>query len=129
MFTKKPYSGKNQYKTDVFLDDRLGTGLSVDRLGVRNADDEIVKALSPKGHSLAERMKKPFIGWAQFVVADLNKAKLKIHKTDAVGEENPFHAEVCRAHCQDQDDLYRTAFILAVISSNYDLLPPLQNDE
>lgn len=55
-------------------------------------------------------MNKEFHGWAQIKVADL--LEIKVQKTDAVGENNPFHAEIVRGNHSDIGLLRSLAFRL-----------------
>jgi hypothetical protein len=104
------------YKIDVFLDDRLGTGLSIDRLGVRTARPEVLTLLAPLCDQMADKRSTSFVGWAQFRVDDV---RCGIAATDPVSEDNPYHAEIDRSHYQNVAALRSLAFELCVHASKH----------
>lgn len=120
-FTSKLKNSGGQYKVDVFLDDRSDSGLSVDRLGVRKADPEVIAKLADLGHALGRKRGRPFTGWAQLRVSDIpGPSKLKVVQTEAEGEDNEYHAEI--AHVDTGVVSYTEAFMLAVVAANLDFL-------
>lgn len=120
-FTRKLYvADSHEYKADVFLDLQIGTGLSVDRLGVRIADEGVVEYLAPFGRTMAAKGGQTFYGWAQIKVSEVKDA---IAATEAIGEENPYHAEFDRSACQNIETLRYFAFMLASIASRNKFLP------
>lgn len=122
-FTTKLRQPNGHYKADVFLDDRIGTGLSMDRLGIRPADAEkVTKELMPLCEAMATKRERPFTGWAQLRVSDV--PKLVVEATEADGEVNPYHAEVNRDNCTDQNHLYMVAFMLATMASMHEFVEP-----
>ena len=105
------------YKIDVFLDKKIGTGLSVDRLGVRKACQEVLDFLTPLCDASAKNRSSKFVGWAQISVEDVQK--IGIHVKEAVGENNPFHAEICRSDYPNINALRSLAFHLCVCASKH----------
>lgn len=85
-------NGEKHYKMDVFMDNREG-GLSVDRLGVNLAEKRRIRVLNPLGVAMGEKRGRVFRGWAQFNVTEIHEL---VVPTPAVGEENPYHAEIER---------------------------------
>lgn len=123
---KKIFSKEGEptrYKIDVFLDDRLGTGLSVDRLGVGQVERKIVRALSPIGVAMGERMNKDFRGWAQFRVFSFRHVTFP---TEAKGEVNRYHAEIMRDQYPTAAALRALAFELCVEASKHPFVPCAQ---
>lgn len=109
-----------RYRIDIFLDKRAGTGLSVDRLGVRAACPEVLAFLSPLCDEMAEKGSTEFVGWAQVKVEDLKGIIIKA--TDAVGEDNSYHAEIDRTDYPTAGALRALAFRLCVHASKYDFI-------
>ena len=107
------------YKIDVFLDNRIGTGLSVDRLGVRRAVPNVLAFLCPLCDEMANKGSTEFKGWAQISVSDVHHS---IMATDAVGEQNPYHAEIDRSDYQNERTLRSFAFELCVFASKHEFL-------
>jgi len=98
------------YKVDIFLDDRFGKNLSVDRLGVRRAEPDVIEFLLPLCDKSAEKRSSKFEGWAQIEVGQITK--LGVHATEAVDEENPYHAEISRSNHQTVSAMRSLAFEL-----------------
>jgi hypothetical protein len=121
-FTENIRNGAGYYRIDIFLDERDKSGLSVDRLGIRDADDDVVRCLAELGVALGEKRGRPFAGWAQLKVSDIPaKSKLKVTKTVADGEDNPYHAEI--AYADTGVVSYNEAFMLSVLAAKLDFLP------
>ena len=117
------------YKIDVFLDNRVGTGLSIDRLGVGQIQTKIVRKLDALGHGMSKRTGKEFRGWATFPVFDFRQ---KTIPTMAIDEDNPYHAEILRDGYQDAAALRSLAFHLCVLASSHkfqESLTPRSNSE
>lgn len=112
--------GALHYKIDVFLDNRTGTGLSVDRLGIGQIDKKIVKRLAPVGAAMGERLEKEFRGWAPFPVQTFHKFCVP---TLAVGEDNPYHAEINRDNYPTPASLRALAFEICVAATDQDFIP------
>ena len=106
-----------RYKLGVFLDDRLADDLSFDRLGVRAADSDVVEFLIALGDELGRTRDKQVRGWAQIKADDLRKLDFK--KTDAEGEENPFHGELSREDLRNENAARDLAFQLCELASRY----------
>lgn len=113
-------SEATKYKLNVFLDDRLADDLSFDRLGVRAADSEVVEFLTALGDEIGRKMNKQFRGWAQIKVEDLGKLEFK--KTDAEGEEKPFHGELSREDFRNENAARALAFQLCELASRHSFL-------
>ncbi len=109
-----------RYKINVFLDERIGTGLSVDRLGVRVAEVEVLTFLRPLCDAMAEKGSTNFSGWAQISAKDVENI---IKVIEAIGEENPYHAEIDRSNYQNVDALRAFAFQLCVYASKHEFIP------
>ena len=104
-----------RYRIDVFLDSR-GSDLSIDRLGIRKVNDNIVSFLLPLCESMASRGRTTFRGWACLKVGDI---KAKVRKTDAENEENPYHAEIDRSQHLSEAAQRSLAFELCAHASKY----------
>ena len=104
------------YKLNVFQDDRMGTGLSVDRLGVRGPQESVLKFISPLCEEMAGKKGTKFKGWAQLRVCDLQVA---VQATRAEGEENPYHAEIDRTSYPNVHAMRSLAFELCAHASKY----------
>ena len=62
-FTKKLRQPNGHYKPDIFMDDRLSTGLSVDRLGIKvEHTAEITSELKPLCGKMGEQRGRTFTG-------------------------------------------------------------------
>lgn len=120
-------SGDNvlQYKMNVFLDERTNGGLSLDRLGVKNVREEVLEFLQPLCDEMASKGGTWFEGWAQFSISkckESSKMKLEVSKTEASGENNPYHAEIDLPDFGNIPSLQKSrtlAFVLAVCASSY----------
>lgn len=108
------------YKIDIFLDDRIGENLSVDRLGVRRAMTNVVEFLLPLCDRSAMKRSSKFQGWAQIEVGQITK--LGVHATEAVDEENPYHAEISRSNHKTVSAMRSLAFELCVHAARNDFL-------
>ena len=115
-------SNSRRYKLDVFMDTRLDTGLSVDRLGVKAVCKEVLVFLTPLCETIAKKRNKQFKGWAQMHVNDLLKLKINIKSTKPDNEDNPYHAEICRTPYETDAALRSLAFALCVYASDYDFI-------
>ena len=91
-------NGEKHYRLDVFMDTRSG-GLSVDRLGVNQAETRRIRFLDPLGVAMGENRGRAFRGWAQLNVTEIHEI---VAATPSIGEENPYHAEIKR------DEKFRT---------------------
>ena len=109
-----------RYKIDVFLDDRKGTGLSVDRLGIRKAQPDVLTFLGPLCDKMADKRPTEFVGWAQIRATDFGG---EIRATMAVGEDNRYHAEIDRSQYQTDRSLRSLAFELCVHASKHEFIP------
>lgn len=120
---ENPSDGRLHYKIDAFLDKRTGTGLSVDRLGVRTAYHDVLAFLCPLCDEMAKKGSTEFIGWAQIAVKDIQKL---VQATKAVGEDNPYHAEIDRSGHVNIEALRSFAFRLCVHASKHPFIyrPP-----
>ena len=105
-----------QYRVNVFQDDRIGTGLSFDRLGVRRVEKDVLSFLCPLCDEMAKKKATGFVGWVQIHVQDI---KNMIKSTDAVNEVNPYHAEVDRSEYKTLPALRALAFQLCVYASKH----------
>jgi len=85
-------NGHKHYKIKLFTDTRPG-GLSVDRLGIGEANMKRVPFLDQLGLEMGEKRNKDFRGWAQLSVTSIYEL---VVATEADGEVNPFHAEILR---------------------------------
>ena len=112
-------SDMSHYKIDVFLDNRMLGGLSVDRLGVRTARIDVLDRLRPLCDNIAKKGRTNFVGWAQICVADI---KQKISATNAVNEENPYHAEIDLTPFKNEPSLRAFAFELCVLASRHEFI-------
>lgn len=104
------------YRINVFMDHRLNTGLSIDRLGVRTACRKVLDLLLPLCDDMANVRSKEFAGWAQIKVEDIAS---KIDVTPAVCENNPYHAEIDRSDHTTKGALRSLAFELCVQASKH----------
>lgn len=111
------------YRLDVFIDKRPG-GISVDRLGIGDYDKKRLGFLDTLGVAMGEKRTVRFRGWAQFSVSDLREC---IQPTEAVGEENPFHAEVMRDGFPSPEAKRALAYQMCVLASQRDCIPSLTN--
>ena len=109
-----------RYKLDTFLDKRIGTRLSVDRLGVRKANSEVLAFLIPLCDSSAIKRSSTFTGWAQISASDLQQ--IGIQSTEAINEINPYHAEILRSDYQTVDALRSLAFRLCVYAAKHEFI-------
>lgn len=119
---EKIFSDKEatRYRIDIFFDDRIDTDLSLDRLGVKQPKQEVLDFLTPLGDALGERMDKKFQGWAQIRVGQLKD--LHVKRTDAEGEDNPYHAELNRDNFRNTPAARALAFQLSVYASQHDFI-------
>jgi hypothetical protein len=108
-----------KYRIDVFMDDRLETDLSVDRLGVRKPDPDRMVELDALGTALGAKQEKQFRGWAQLPVKDLG---LTVRRTDAEGEANPYHAEISRDEHRTDQTARSLAFRLCLVASEFEFI-------
>ncbi len=113
-------NGVLKYKIDIFLDKRTAFNLSVDRLGVRVADRNVVDFLKPLCDESAEKRSSKFNGWAQISVNQIQK--IGVRATEAINEENPYHAEISRSRHQTVSALRSLAFELCVYASKHDFI-------
>ena len=108
------------YKIDIFMDSRIGENISVDRLGIRQAKPDVIEYLSPLCDKSAFKRSSNFVGWAQIEVSQIEN--LGVHATDAVDEENPYHAEISRLGHQTVKAMRSLAFELCVHASKHSFL-------
>ena len=113
-------SSISRYKINVFMDDRMLPGLSVDRLGVKIVRRNILDYLRPLCDDMAKKGRTEFIGWAQLRVSDVQQ---KISATKAVNEDNPYHAEIDLIPYQNKQSLRAFAFELCVQASKHEFIP------
>lgn len=85
-------NGHRHYKIDVFVDKRPG-GLSVDRLGIGEVQNNRILYLDPLGVTMGENRGRAFRGWVQVDVTSIHDL---VKATPADGEVNVFHAEIMR---------------------------------
>lgn len=104
------------------MDDRLGTGLSVDRLGMKQTDQDVVgSVLVPLASAMGVKRNLPFTGWAQLPVSEIKMTK--VEATPPEGEDNPYHAEINRDDCDNTSAAYFLAFMLSVIAGQHEFIP------
>lgn len=120
-FGSKVFSATDQksvlrYRITVFLDNQQDTGLSVDRLGIKRADGKVLALLCPLCDTMANKRATSFKGWAQIHAADL---KGRISRTPAIGENNPYHAEIDRSKYNSKETRRSLAFELCVHASKH----------
>ena len=108
-----------QFRINVFLDERQNTGLSVDRLGVRSAEPEVLTRLLPYCDEMAEHGSTSFAGWAQLSVKDIKQTVLA---SEPQGEDHPYHAEVDRSNFPTPESLRALAFELCVHASKHEFI-------
>ena len=108
------------YKIDIFLDNRKGVNLSVDRLGVRQPSRDVVEFLVPLCDSSADKRSSKFVGWAQIEVRQI--MHLGVHATEAIDEINPYHAEISRSKHDTNKSKRSLAFELCVHASKHSFL-------
>ena len=88
-----------KYRMEVFFDAEVGNGLSLDRVGMKDVDLEVISFLTPLGHAQANRKKSKFRGWATIKMSELER--FSVQPTKAEGEENPYHAELSAGGVSD----------------------------
>ena len=113
-------NGVLRYNINVFLDTRVNSGLSVDRLGMKNVDHSVLNYLNPLCHQLAQKRSSKFVGWAQIKVRQIES--IGIRATQAVNENNPYHAEIIRSEFTTPQSLRALAFQLCVYASENDFI-------
>ena len=105
------------YQINIFLETRDNMGLSVDRLGVRKAYSDVLSFRTPHCDSLAKIRAKEFVGWAQLCVSDIQQ--IGISSTEAINEENPYHAEISLSDHDSRQARRSLAFRLCVFASKH----------
>ncbi len=113
-------NGILRYNINVFLDTRENTGLSVDRLGMKKVDHSVLNYLNPLCHKSAIKSSSNFVGWAQIYVRQIES--IGIQATQAVNENNPYHAEIIRSEFKTPKSLKALAFQLCVYASENDFI-------
>ena len=113
-----------RYRIDLFLDDRMAQrtsfgGLSVDRLGVRKAQDSVLSRLLPLCELSATKRSSKFVGWAQILVSDLRQP---VFSTPAENEANGFHAEIDTTPFGNRESIRAFAFELCVAASRNEFI-------
>ena len=113
-----------EYRIDVFIDPNLDKDLSFDRLGVREVNQAACRQLSPVGRAHGQRLKpvREFRGWAVIMMADL---KDKVAPTSAVGETNPYHAELSRKPYPNKFAARALAFMLCMLARKHPHVKPV----
>lgn len=113
--------GVTHYEPDLFMDERPGSELSFDRLGIRERDFvETAEWLLPYCEEIAKKGATTFKGWARILVRDLKE--LRVSPTEPEGEENPYHAELDRSKYYDEELRYTLAFRLCTLCAKNDFL-------
>ena len=118
VFEKEKGPFRLRYKINVFLDSKDGD-LSVDRLGVRHVEEDVLQFLYPLCNAIAAKGNTKFQGWAQFLVSDL---PMRVTKTESIGENNPYHAEIDRSNHRSEEAQRSFAFELCVYASKYEFV-------
>ena len=114
----------NIFRITVFMDrnTKMSEGISVDRLGLKTVSCEILDYLLPQADNMALKRGTTFAGWAQIKVSDL-KSLSGVYPTDAVGEENPYHAEIDISQYNHSNNVLRSfAFSLCVLAARYEFI-------
>ncbi len=93
--------------------------MSVDRLGVRTASHDTLTFLCPLCDKMAKKGSTRFVGWAQIAVKDIQQL---VQATNAVHEQNPYHAEIDRSGHENIRALRSFAFMLCVLASKHDFI-------
>ena len=116
--------GVRHYRANIFIDTRQGD-LSVDRIGLNSPVKKQVNFLQPLGVAMGKGMRPPveFRGWVQLRVSDV---KCGVVKKEAVGEVNPFHAEISRDQYQTKDAQRSLAYELCRHALKWDFVPRKQ---
>ena len=114
---------KNHYKINIFLDNRDG-GLSFDILGSEGRTfKRNMKKLTALGHDMGQtKMGKDFCGWANLQADAYHKL---MQKTPAIGEDNPYHAEImCQDHFPTPEARRFLAFKLSEEARKFEFIKP-----
>lgn len=114
---------RSQYRIDVFLDTRLETDLSFDRVGIRKAEEAVLAFLTPLCREHGTTQGKCFRGWLQIPVRELGR--LPILPKKSVGEMNPYHAELSRDDHRKLEAARSLAFRLCVLAGPHPFLNPV----
>lgn len=111
------------FKLDRFIETRPGCDLSVDRMGLKTANAEVISILLRDCEKHACDLGKVFSGWAALPVANIRGKPhyLEVKPTPILGV-NEYHADVLTA-AMDKRERNRAAFALAQLS---DFVPPMK---
>lgn len=121
---KESEDGEKEYRFESFFDDRLNSGLSVDRLGKNGVQKRRCKELLPLCDAVANQRKKPFVGWATIQAKSVRvNVKARITGLPAIGEENPYHAEIDRSPYKNVESLRAFAFLVRAYSPVRNFVP------
>jgi hypothetical protein len=108
-----------RFKLDVFYEERETEHLSLDRLGLRNADPEVRAYLTPVCDAHALSMATSFTCWAALRMADL--AQQKIEPKEEL-PTNPFHSELDLTEYRKKHHAEALAFKLSTLAWREDRL-------
>ena len=115
------------FRINVFYEQEQQTDLSLDRLGLRETDPEVLAYLHPVCRNHAERRGTTFICWAAILVSALDRETLEPSpiepdKNWPANDENPFHCDLKLDVVRDSDGkihpalMENLAFKLAVLA-------------
>jgi hypothetical protein len=94
------YQGDKEVEivADDFIDTRLDTDLSVDRIGLNHPDARVMSLLEPLAAKRASKRSRMFLGWA-VLKAERILSRPGVNPTPITlpeDEANPYHAEISR---------------------------------
>lgn len=105
------------FKLEVFLEERDGEELSVDRLGIKHVEDEVASLLAGSDcRTQAKNLGKPFAGWAGFPASFVRQKPHQLDVKATPHDNNKYHADITTAQLGDREKNL-AAFALASIAS------------
>jgi hypothetical protein len=112
------------FRLDIFMESRAEAHLSLDRLGLRAADANVLAELSVLCREHAGRVKKPFTGWAGLRVIELSNLRIVPSEDVVYADRNPYHADLLLDDYRNRSQMESLCFRLAWQAQRVGLVAP-----
>ena len=118
------------WPTKVFYEEPAVATMSLDRLGLKKVDEEVLCFLTPRAHKHAESKKSEFHSWAVFRGSEIAPSvRVAISPTpDEEDKDNPFHADMDLSAHGERHHRETLASHLAYLASKYPPAAPVKCD-
>lgn len=109
------------FRIDVFYEDRTTEHLSLDRLGMKRVDEDVVRHLTPVADKNGASQNKDFICWAAIKMKALSGFDIRPKKED----DNEYHCELNLDKYRERQHAELLAFKLSHLATRVE---PIRGD-